>query len=147
MKLKHLRSPQNLPVGLRERPTSYRNRSTLLWGIWYVFKTLAVSWLPVFRLCHRSTLCRAPRLPEHSKNRRLCRVRDADQRSGASCPFAGPRGSGRDCYGFLKLKDSQEFDLLVERGASDANPRLSVSARNCGMRVDQPGSWGGTTSA
>src|SRR5256885_9559185 len=45
-----------------------------------------------------------------------------------------------------KLKDSREFDLLVERGEPDANPRPGGSARNCGIPVDQPGSCLGTTS-
>lgn len=37
---------------------------------------------------------------------------------------------------YRKLKDSQEFDLLVERGEPDANPRAGGSARNCGIPVD-----------
>jgi len=45
-----------------------------------------------------------------------------------------------------ELKDSQKFDLLVERGEPDANPTAGASARSCGIRVDQPESCGGTTS-
>src|SRR5437667_11164581 len=47
---------------------------------------------------------------------------------------------------YRKLKDSREFDLLVEKGEPDANPRPGGSARNCGIPVDQSGSCLGTTS-
>src|SRR5882762_7663983 len=47
---------------------------------------------------------------------------------------------------YRTLKDSREFDLLVERGEPDANPRPGGSARNCGIPVDQPGSCVGATS-
>src|SRR4029077_8881121 len=43
-----------------------------------------------------------------------------------------------------ELKDSQKFDLLVERGEPDANPRAGAYARSCDIRADQPESCGVT---